>query len=149
MDAIYHVGKTELARNTRKIIRAAQRGQTVVIEHHGQPEVAILDIADYHILRALNNYYTHLPYIESGNGLSNDSVIAESSLQEKYNLVLAYYLAEEISLSRAAELLDIPWLDLRTRFLRLDVPLRAAPADLAEAKADIENAAKWSENRQL
>jgi len=42
MDITYHAGKTELARNTRQIIRAAQRGQTVVIEHHGQPEVAII-----------------------------------------------------------------------------------------------------------
>jgi hypothetical protein len=74
-------------------------------------------------------------------------VAAQPSSQAKYNLVLAYYLAEEISLSRAAELLDIPWLDLRTHFLRLDVPLRAAPADLDEAQADVANAAKWFENR--
>lgn len=29
----------------------------------------------------------------------------------------------------AAELLEMPWLELRSRFLRLDVPLRAAPTD--------------------
>ena len=60
-------------------------------------------------------------------------VTAQPTLQAQYDLILAYYLAEEISLSRAAELLDLPWLDLRTCFLRLDVPLRPAPADLAEA----------------
>lgn len=147
MDTIYHAGKTELARNTRQIIRAAQRGQTVVIEHHGQPEVAIIDIADYHILRALAHYHAHPPQVSKGKGLSDEAVAAQPSLQARYDLVLAYYLAEEISLSRAAELLDLLWLDLRTRFLRLEVPLRIAPADLAEARADVANAAAWVENR--
>lgn len=147
MNATYHAGKTELARNTRQIIRAAQRGQTVVIEHHGHPEVAIMDIVDYHILRALVRYYAHSPHVETGEGLSDDAVSAQSSLQAKYNLVLAHYLAEEISLGRAAELLDMPWLDLRTRCLRLDVPLRPAPADSAEAEEDVANAAAWFENR--
>lgn len=147
MDVIYHAGKTELARNTRKIIRAAQRGQTVVIEHHGQPEVAIIDIADYYILRALAHYYAHPPQVAREEGLRNEMVAAQPSLQTQYDLVLAYYLAEEISLSRAAELLELSWLDLRTRFLRLDVPMRTAPADLAEAQADVANASAWLENR--
>ena len=44
---------------------------------------------------------------------------------------------------RAAELLDLPWLDLRTRFLRLDVPLRTAPADLEDTRQDVEAAERW------
>jgi prevent-host-death family protein len=148
MDVIYHAGKTELARNTRQIIRAAQRGQTVVIEHHGQPEVAIIDIADYHILRALTHYYSHPPQVETGGGLSDEDVATQTSLQTQYDLILAYYMVEEISLSRAAELLDLPWLDLRTRFLRLDVPLRTSPADLAEARTDVANAAAWFDPHQ-
>ncbi len=148
MNALYHAGKTELSRNTRQIIRAAQRGQTVVIEHHGQPEVAIIDIADYHILRALAHYYAHLPQIESGSGLSDEAVLAQPDLQAQYDLVLAHYLAEEISLGRAAELLDLPWIDLRTRFLRLDVPLRIGPADPDEAQAEVANLAAWFEHGQ-
>lgn len=147
MNALYHAGKTELSRNTRQIIRAAQRGQTVVIEHHGQPEVAIIDIADYHILRSLAYYYAHPPQIEAGRGLSDETVAASPSLQAQYDLVLAYYLAEEISLGRAAELLDLPSLDLRTRFLRLDVPLRLGPADREEAQAEADNLAAWFEKR--
>lgn len=147
MNALYHAGKTELSRNTRQIIRAAQRGQTVVIEHHGQPEVAIIDIADYHVLRALAYYYAHPPQIETSSGLSDETVAAQPSLQGRYDLVLAYYLAEEISLGRAAELLDLPSIDLRTRFLRLDVPLRLGPADLEEARAEVDNLAAWFENR--
>jgi hypothetical protein len=148
MDVIYHAGKTELARYTRQIIRAAQRGQTVVIEHHGQPEVAIIDIADYYILRALALYHAYPPQVSEGEGLSDEVVAAQPSLQTQYDLVLAHYLAEEISLSRAAELLDLSWLDLRTRFLRLDVPLRTAPSDLAEARTDAANATAWFESQQ-
>jgi antitoxin (DNA-binding transcriptional repressor) of toxin-antitoxin stability system len=132
--------------NKTVIIRAAQRGQTVVIAHHGQPEVAIIDIADYHILRALAHYYAHPPQVQTGNGLSNEAVAAQPDLQALYDLVLAYYLAEEISLGRAAELLDLPWIDLRTRFLRLDVPLRTGPADPDEARAEVANLAAWLEN---
>lgn len=57
---------------------------------------------------------------------------------------MAHYLAGAISLSRAAELLDLSWLDLRTRCLRLDVPLRVGPANLDEAQADIEVAEAWA-----
>ena len=146
MNAIYHAGKTDLSRNTRQIIRAAQRGQTVIIDHHGQPEVAIIDIADYHIMRALAHYYAHEPQVEAGGGLSDEAVAAQSDLQAQYNLVLAYYLAEEISLARAADLLDLPPLDLRTRFLRLDVPLRMGPASADEARAEVTALAAWFEN---
>ena len=148
MNTNYHAGKTELSRNTRQIIRAAQRGQTVVIEHHGQPEVAIIDIADYHILRALAHYYARAPKIVAGSGLRHEAVVSQPDLQAQYDLVLAHYLAEEISLGRAAELLDLPWIDLRTRFLRLDVPLRIGPADPDEARAEVANLAAWFENGQ-
>ena len=45
---------------------------------------------------------------------------------------------------RAAELLSLSWLDLRTRCLRLDVPLRTAPADMTEAEADARVALTWA-----
>jgi predicted HTH domain antitoxin len=148
MDSVYHAGKTELARNTRQIIRAAQRGQTVVIEHHGHPEVAIIDIIDYCILRALAHYHAHSPQVEAGDGLSDEMIAAQPTLQAQYDLIVAYYLEEEISLSRAAELLDLPWLDLRSRFLRLDVPLRPSPTGLDEAQAEVTNVAAWMKGRQ-
>lgn len=144
MDVMYHSAKTDLARNTRKIIRMAQRGQTVVIENHGQAEVAIIDINDYYIMRALAHYHAYHPAIEEGQGLSDEIVAAQPSFQEQHNLVMAYYLANEISLSRAAELLDLTWLDLRTRFLRLDVPMQTAP----DAQADVDALAAWLEPPQ-
>jgi hypothetical protein len=144
-----HIPKTELARNTRQIIRAVQRGQTAIIESHGQPEVAIVDIIDYQIMRAVLSYYNHPVEVDTAAGLANDVVAAASPPQERYNLVLAHYLGGAISLSRAAELLELSWLDLRTRCLRLDIPLRHAPADLAEAKEDVETAMKWPNSRHV
>ncbi len=47
---------------------------------------------------------------------------------------------------QAAELLDLPWIDLRTRFMRLDIPLRTGPADLDEAQAEVANLAAWLEH---
>ena len=98
---------------------------------------------DYHILRAVMRYYAQQPEIDVEEGLSDQKVAASADPQARFNLVLGHYLAGAISLARAAELLDLPWLDLRTRCLRLDVPLRTAPADLAEAKADIKVAEAW------
>ena len=117
--------------------------KTPVIEHHGQPEVAIIDITDYFILRALAHYYTQSLPVESGAGLSDEKVAAQTLPQAQFDLILAYYLAGEISLARAADLMDLPWLDLRTRFMRLEVPLRTGPADMAEVQAEIANAAAW------
>jgi len=144
VEFVQRVSKTDLVRNLRRVISAVQRGRTAVIESHGEPEAAIIDIADYRILRAVMRYYAQPPEIDPEGGLADASVAAVSDLQERYNQVIAHYLAGAISLSRASELLDLSWLDLRTRFLRLDVPLRTAPSDLDEARADVETAAAWT-----
>jgi hypothetical protein len=136
--------KTELTRNTRRVISAVQRGQTAVVESHGQPEVAIIDILDYYILRAVMRYYAQQPEIDVEAGLSDQKVGLVTDLQARYNLVMAHYMAGAISLGRAAELLGLSWLDLRTRCLRLDVPLRTAPADLGQASTDVETTAAWT-----
>ena len=61
MDAfIQRVRKTDLVRHTLKILSSIQRGQTVVVEHHGQAEVAIMDILDYQIQRAFNYFFPSL-----------------------------------------------------------------------------------------
>jgi predicted HTH domain antitoxin len=51
---------------------------------------------------------------------------------------LAHYLGGAISLGRAAELLKLPWVDLRMRIARLDIPLRVAPETIEELRAEIE-----------
>jgi len=110
-----------------------------LIESHGQPEAAIMDIVDYRIMRAVMHYYAQPPEIDLKAGLTDQAVESIADPQARCNLVFAYYLAGSISLARAAELLKLPWLDLRTRCLRLDVPLRTAPADMTEAEREVES----------
>jgi len=158
MEPVRRIRKTDLARNTRQVINAVLRGQTAVIESHGQPEVAILDIVDYHIIRAVMRYYAQMPAVNAAGptaissvevdpntGLADEQVAGISDPQERFDLVLAHYLAGAISLGRTAELLNMSWLELRTRFLRLDVPLRTAPADLDEARRDVEVIESWAQ----
>ena len=137
MNTAQYIPKTELARNTRQVINSVLRGQPAVVESYGQPEVAIIDIVDYYIVRAVMRYYAHQPEIDPERGLPDQEVEATADPQERFDLVLAHYLGGAISLGRAAELLDLSWLDLRTRCLRLDVPLRVGPTDLDEAQADV------------
>jgi predicted HTH domain antitoxin len=145
MQSIQRVRKTDLARSTRQVINNVLRGQTAVVESHGQPEVAIMDIVDYRITRAVMRYYAQQPEIDVEEGLADRQVVGTSDPQERFNLIMAHYLAGAISLGRAAELLGLPWVDLRTRFQRLDVPLRVAPGDLQEARLDVEVAEAWAE----
>lgn len=142
METLRYIRKTDLARQTRKVIRDAQRGMTVVVENHGQPEVAIIDILDYWILRAVMRVYAEPVELEPGAGLT-DEALADLDPLEKVEITMTHYLAGAISLGRTAELLGVPWLDLRTRLLRLDVPLRQGPADSAEARTEVEEIAAW------
>jgi len=146
MQSIQRVRKTDLARSTRQVINNVLRGQTAVVESHGQPEVAIMDIVDYRITRAVMRYYAQQPEIDVEEGIADQQVTSTSDPQERFNLILAHYLAGAISLGRAAELLELPWVDLRTRFQRLDVPLRVAPSDLQEARLDVEVAEAWAKS---
>jgi len=138
MESIQHIRKTDLARNTREVLNTVMRGQTVLIEGHGKAEAAIIDIVDYLILRAVMRYHARPPQVDADAGLSDAAAAATHSQQARTDLVMAYYLADAISLSRAAELLGLPSFDLRLRFVRLDVPLRLGPATIEEALAEVE-----------
>jgi antitoxin (DNA-binding transcriptional repressor) of toxin-antitoxin stability system len=144
METIQTVRKTDLARRTRKVIRDAQKGVTIVVENHGEPEVAIVDILDYRILRALIRFYVEPTALETGALLAMD-VDGELERDEKVEVVMTHYLAGAIELDRAAELLQTPALDLRTRFLRLDVPLRRETAATEEGGNDERSAAWFAE----
>lgn len=144
MEAIKHVPKTTLARQTRQVMQDVRQGQAVVIEHHGEPEAAIIDILDYHLLRAALHHYAHPSQVEVEGGLSEAAVKAFPSRQEQVTLVISHYLAEKISLGRAAELLGVPWLNLRARCLRLDIPLRVGPTTREELAEDVASAARFA-----
>ncbi len=114
------------------------------MESHGQAEVAIIDIIDYRIQRAFIQYYTKEHTLSEYDDVSYQAFVGIVDEQERYNQVLAYYLAELISLSRAAEVLDLPVLDLRMRFVRLGIPLRLGMETTQELEEDIRNAQIWS-----
>jgi prevent-host-death family protein len=146
MEAVRHIPKTELARHVRQVIKAVQRGQMAVVESHGEPEAAIIDIVDYHLLRAAMHFYAYPPQIDPQTGLTDEVVTGVTDVQARYNLVLAHYLSGAISLARAAELLQLSWLDLRTRCLRVDIPVRTAPTDLTSVLEDAATAAAWPQS---
>ena len=93
VEFVRYVRKTDLARNTRQVINAVLRGQTTVVESHGQPEVAIIDIVDYRILRAVMRYHAQQPEIDVEEGLSGQKVSESADPQARFDLVLGYYLA--------------------------------------------------------
>ena len=155
MESIRRVRMEDLARNAGRVIREVREGEPALVENHGEPEVAIIDVVDYRLLRAALRYLGRpgarqvghaapTPLPEKG-GLDRQEVEALPDIQARYDLVLASYLQGDISLARAAELLDMPWIDLRTRSVRLDIPMAMAPAGLAEARRDIEVAMRIAE----
>ncbi|TFG70352.1 MAG: hypothetical protein E4H27_06075 [Anaerolineales bacterium] len=143
MTTLQRISRTELARNTRRVLTDVQRGRTALIESHGEAEAALLDIVDYWILRAVMHYYAELPDIDPVGGLHDDAVQATGDDPNRYTLVFAHYLVGSISLARAAELLGMPWLELRVRCQRLDVPLRTSPEDADQAAEDVYTATNW------
>jgi hypothetical protein len=56
------ISKTDLARRTRSVLEQARRGRTVIVESYGEEQVAILDVLDYRILRAIAAYYAMPPH---------------------------------------------------------------------------------------
>jgi predicted HTH domain antitoxin len=57
--------------------------------------------------------------------------------------VIAHYLAGSVSLSRAAELLDLTWLDLRTRLHRVGLPVHTGPENMDDLRAEMETLKNW------
>lgn len=61
----------------------------------------------------------------------------------RWSLVVGAYRDEQINLGKAAELLGLSEIQLRQRFVKLGIPLRVGPVDLAEARAEVEAVRAW------
>jgi hypothetical protein len=61
----------------------------------------------------------------------------------RWSVVVGAYQDRQINLGKAAELLDMTELGLRERFIELGIPVRVGPADLAEARAEVEAMRAW------
>lgn len=155
MERTLTIGKTDLARQTRRMLDHVRRGETLIVESYGEEQVAVVDVQDYRILRALAAYHALPPHPAPFNdpslepaGLTEEEVetavrAADGSPQVRWNRVLQAYLDEHINLGRAAVLLGLSIFELEDRFRRLDVPRRFGPETLAEAMEDEEAARAW------
>ena len=138
MEYRQRISKTELARNTHRVIREAQRGYTVVVESHGQPEVAIVDILDFQIQRAAIQYFANSERFSEDLEITEDALESLPDEQARCDLVIGHYLALHMSLARAAELLGMSFAELQMRMVRAGIPLSLGPRSVDELRAEIE-----------
>ena len=61
----------------------------------------------------------------------------------RWSVVVGAYQDRQINLGKAAEWLGLTELELRERFIELGIPLRLGPADLPEARAEVEAMRSW------
>ena len=132
------ISKTDLARSTHQVIREAQRGYTVLVENHGQAEVAIIDIIDFQLQRAAIHYFCFPKEYEQDVEISESSLKSISTDQERFNHVIGHYLALHISIGRSAELLRMSPPELQVRLMRSGVPLRMGPESKEELDKEME-----------
>src|SRR3989337_1099871 len=98
MEYEQRISKTNLARNTHHVIREAQRGYTVLVENHGQAEVAIVDIIDFQLQKAAIHYFSFPKEYENDPEISEAMMELLANDQDRFNLVIGHYLAVHISL---------------------------------------------------
>jgi predicted HTH domain antitoxin len=75
--------------------------------------------------------------------------LLEEDADLRWAVIVSAYLEHEINLGKAAELLSIPELELRERFVNLGIPLRIGPADLSEAQAEVDAIRSWFADTKL
>jgi predicted HTH domain antitoxin len=138
MDYEQRISKTDLARSTHQVIREAQRGYTVLVENHGQPEVVIVDIIDFQSQRAAMHYFSFPKEFEQDIEISEAILKSIPTDQDRFNLVIGHYLAVHISIGRSAELLGMSPPELQVRLMRSGVPLRMGP----ESQEELDNEMK-------
>ena len=69
--------------------------------------------------------------------------LVQENADIRWSVVLGAYQDEQINLGKAAEMLGLTELELRERFVDLGVALRLGPADLAEARAEVDAVRSW------
>jgi len=123
------ISQSDLAEKTQEVVDRVHHGEVAVVESFGQEQAVLLDPLDFRLLRALAQCAAD--HGESGVEAAGPDVRA-----------LQAYLADDISLGKAAELLGLSRFELQDRFVRLGVPLRLGPATLEEARAEVKAALK-------
>jgi predicted HTH domain antitoxin len=119
------ISRTDLARNTREIVDQVRKGHTIFVQSYGEDQIVLLDLLDYKILKALVDY-----------ALRETTELQAGDVSE----VMRLYLAEQISLAKASEMLGLSRYELMDHFERLGIPLRLGPETLEDAQEEIASA---------
>jgi hypothetical protein len=138
VDYEQRISNTDLARSTHQVIREAQRGYTVLVEYHGQPEVAIVDIVDFQLQRAAIHYFSSPKEFEVDIDITDSILESLPTDQARFNLVIGHYLAVHQSIGRSAELLKMSTPELMIRLGRSGIALRVGP----ESQEELDNEMK-------
>ena len=137
MEYNQRISKTDLARNTHHVIREAQKGYTVLVENHGQAEVAIVDIIDFQLQRAAIHYFSSPKEFADNLDVSESILESLATDQDRFNLVIGHYIAEHQSIGRSAELLGMSTPELMLRLRRSGVSLRVGPESEDELEEEL------------
>ena len=117
------ISQTDLQDRTCEIFERVRHGEMAVVESPGEEQIVLLDATDFRLLQALAACATDASELEEE--ISSDTRI------------LRAYLADEISLGKAAEELGLSRFDLSDRFHRLGIPLPFGPVSLEDARSEI------------
>jgi predicted HTH domain antitoxin len=119
--------QADLTRRTQEVVDRVHHGEVAVIEGLGQSPLVLLDALDFRLLQALAQ-------------CAIDEKERAQEPEDQDVRTLRAYLADDINLGKAAELMNLSRFELQERFLRLGVPLRIGPSTLEEALAEIQAA---------
>jgi len=123
--------RADLTGKPQEVADRMSHGEVAVIEGFGPDPLVLLDALDFRLLQALAQ--CAISPSELGKGAEGPDAAA-----------LRAYLAAEISLGKAAELLGLHRLELQARLHRLGIPLHLGPATLEEARAEVAAARKFA-----
>lgn len=142
MSNLATIPHTQLANHPQQTLAQVRHGRPVLVEDHGEPQVAIIDARDYHLLQAVAHYRTQPPapaYSPTAvpQGLDEADLPHPAHDTEQFWVqIVSAYLDGHISLGRAAVLLGESRMELAARFTRLGIPLRLATTSIAEGQAE-------------
>lgn len=115
------ISPSDLSQRTREILDRVQQGELAVVASEGAERIVLLDALDFRLLRAL-------ALCATGEGDEGELLEAQ---------MLRDYLAERISLGKAAELLQLTRFELEGSFQRLGISIRRGARSIEDAQAEI------------
>jgi|GEM_PF-2796562 len=113
------VTRTDLVRDSGEIFDSLMRGSVAMIEKRGKPQAILIDIYDFYSLRAAALHGVGVHEVEISPEELDEFVKSGPEEDELHVKVIGQYLAEGITLEKAAELLGITSVELKSRFMRL------------------------------